>query len=142
MDHRREIDGLRTIAVLPVILSHAKFGLVPGGYLGVDIFFVISGFLITMMLVADMETGRFSLLQFYERRARRILPALTLVVAVTSLVAWFWLLPTDLQKYSASVVAVALFVSNFFFWQTDNAPRLGMPTRPNQGGHSWPAPPS
>lgn len=120
MDHRREIDGLRTIAVLPVILSHAKFGLVPGGYLGVDIFFVISGFLITMMLVADMETGRFSLLQFYERRARRILPALTLVVAVTSLVAWFWLLPTDLQKYSASVVAVALFASNFFFWQTDN----------------------
>ena len=120
MDHRREIDGLRTIAVLPVILSHAKFGLVPGGYLGVDIFFVISGFLITMMLVADMETGRFSLLQFYERRARRILPALALVVAVTSLVAWFWLLPTDLQKYSESVIAVALFVSNFFFWQTDN----------------------
>ncbi len=120
MDHRREIDGLRTIAVLPVILSHAKFGLVPGGYLGVDIFFVISGFLITLMLVADMEAGRFSLLQFYERRARRILPALTLVVAVTSLVAWFWLLPDDLLKYSQSVMAVALFASNFFFWQTDN----------------------
>jgi len=120
MDHRPEIDGLRTIAVMPVILSHAKFGLVPGGYLGVDIFFVISGFLISIMLLEDLETGRFSLIRFYERRARRILPALVVMIAVTSLFAWAWLLPAELKKYSDSLIAVALFGSNFLFWQTDN----------------------
>ena len=120
MIHRPEIDGLRAIAVMPVILSHAKFGLVPGGYLGVDIFFVISGFLITMLLMEEMAAGHFSLGRFYERRARRILPALVAVIAVVSVAAWLWLLPAELKKYSDSLIAVGLFGSNFLFWRTEN----------------------
>ena len=84
IDHYRpEIDGLRALAVLPVMLFHAGFGLLPGGYLGVDVFFVISGYLITSILLRDLQAGRYSIAKFYERRARRILPALLLVIAVS-----------------------------------------------------------
>ncbi|MCC5812078.1 MAG: acyltransferase, partial [Ectothiorhodospiraceae bacterium] len=75
MTYRPEIDGLRAIAVLAVILFHAGFSLFSGGYVGVDVFFVISGYLITTIIITDLERGRFSLRRFYERRARRILPA-------------------------------------------------------------------
>jgi len=74
--YRAEIDGLRAVAVLPVVLYHADVSLFKGGYVGVDIFFVISGYLITSIIIHELEHGRFSLLNFYERRARRILPAL------------------------------------------------------------------
>src|SRR3546814_12929100 len=76
MDYRREIDGLRAIAVVPVIFFHAGFSAFSGGFVGVDVFFVISGYLITSLILREREQGRFSLLTFYERRARRILPAL------------------------------------------------------------------
>lgn len=75
MQYRPEIDGLRALAVLPVVIFHASPNLLPGGFIGVDIFFVISGFLITRIIANEIETGQFSLLRFYERRVRRILPA-------------------------------------------------------------------
>jgi peptidoglycan/LPS O-acetylase OafA/YrhL len=80
MDYRREIDGLRAIAVLSVILFHAGFEVFSGGFVGVDIFFVISGYLITTILLAEKNAGTFTLANFYERRARRILPALFFVL--------------------------------------------------------------
>ncbi|WP_319771904.1 acyltransferase family protein [Breoghania sp.] len=113
--YRIEIDGLRSLAVLPVILLHAGFDLFGGGFVGVDVFFVISGFLIAGIIIRDLEAGRFSLVDFYIRRARRILPALTLVLLVTVPFAWAWLVPPDLEEYGKSTVAVTTFTSNFFF---------------------------
>jgi peptidoglycan/LPS O-acetylase OafA/YrhL len=118
MQYRPEVDGLRAVAVLPVLLFHAVPALVPGGYLGVDVFFVISGFLITGLLLDDLEAGRFSLLRFYERRARRILPALLVVIAVTLILAWALMLPRGFAVTARSAAAAAAFLSNVFFWQT------------------------
>ena len=118
MKYRREIDGLRALAVLPVILFHAGFTAFSGGFVGVDIFFVISGYLITTIIVAEMEQGSFSLLKFYERRARRILPALFFVMLCALPFAWFWMLPQDLRRFSASLVAVPVFASNVLFYLT------------------------
>lgn len=117
MDYRREIDGLRALAVIPVILFHAGFETFRGGFVGVDVFLVISGYLITTILWTESENGRFSLSGFYERRARRILPALFLVMAVCVPFAWFWLLPDDLKDFSQSLIAVPLFASNILFWR-------------------------
>lgn len=115
MDYRREIDGLRALAVVPVILFHAGLSVFGGGFVGVDVFFVISGYLITSILLLENEAGRFSVTRFYERRARRILPALFLVVAVCIPCAWIWLLPNDMLAFGKSVVAVVLFISNLHF---------------------------
>jgi peptidoglycan/LPS O-acetylase OafA/YrhL len=116
MDYRREIDGLRALAVLPVIFFHAGFEAFSGGFVGVDVFFVISGYLITRIILADLEQGKFSIANFYERRARRILPALFFVMLVCVPFAWVLLSPADLKSFSESLVAVALFFSNIFFW--------------------------
>lgn len=116
MDYRREIDGLRALAVLPVIFFHSDFNAFSGGFVGVDVFFVISGYLITSIILTEKEAGTFSLLGFYERRARRILPALFLVMLVCIPFAWLWLLPHDMKAFSESLVAVTAFVSNHFFW--------------------------
>ena len=116
MKYRKEIDGLRALAVLPVILFHAGFTTFSGGFVGVDIFFVISGYLITTIIVDEMDKGSFSLLNFYERRARRILPALFFVMLCTLPFAWYWMLPQDLKSFSQSLVAVPIFGSNFLFW--------------------------
>jgi len=116
MDYRREIDGLRALAVLPVILFHAGFERFSGGFVGVDVFFVISGYLITTIILAELEQGKFSIVNFYERRARRILPALFLVMLVCIPFAWFWLLPNDMKDFSQSLVAVSVFASNILFW--------------------------
>lgn len=117
MKYRREIDGLRALAVLPVMLFHAGFGAFGGGFVGVDVFFVISGYLITTIILAELEQGTFSIVNFYERRARRILPALFFVMLVCIPLAWWWLLPGDLKNFSQSLMAVTLFASNVFFWR-------------------------
>jgi peptidoglycan/LPS O-acetylase OafA/YrhL len=117
LKYRAEIDGLRALAVVPVILFHAGFELFSGGFVGVDVFFVISGYLITTILIEDMENNRFSLLNFYERRARRILPALFFVMLVCIPFAWMWMLPNQMKDFSQSLVAVSLFASNILFWR-------------------------
>ncbi|MEQ1617505.1 MAG: acyltransferase family protein [Terricaulis sp.] len=117
MQHRPEIDGLRAIAIIPVLLFHAGIGAVSGGYVGVDVFFVISGYLITRLIREDLEAGRFSILGFYNRRIRRILPALVFVVVATIVAALLFLTPTALSDFSKSLASVSAFASNFYFWK-------------------------
>jgi len=117
MKYRPEIDGLRALAVMPVILFHAGFNCFSGGFVGVDVFFVISGYLITTIILTELEDGKFSIIKFYERRARRILPALFFVMAVSIPFAWILLPPFDLENFSKSLIAVPIFLSNFFFWK-------------------------
>ena len=117
MKYRAEIDGLRALAVVPVILFHAGFELFSGGFVGVDVFFVISGYLITTILIEDLENQRFSIVNFYERRARRILPALFFVMLVCLPFAWMWMLPSQMKDFSQSLIAVSLFASNVLFWR-------------------------
>ncbi len=116
LSYRPEVDGLRAIAVVPVILFHAGFASFSGGFVGVDVFFVISGYLITSIIINELAQRNFSLLAFYERRARRILPALMTVVLASLPVAWFWLLPEHMKNFMQSIVGVATFSSNVLFW--------------------------
>ncbi len=116
--YRPEIDGLRAVAVIPVILFHAGVVWCKGGFLGVDVFFVISGYLITSIILGDRAVGKFSIATFYERRARRILPALFLVITVCIPFAVALMLPVELERFSKSTLAVLLFVPNVFFWLT------------------------
>ena len=115
MIYRAEIDGLRGLAVVPVILFHAGFELFSGGFVGVDVFFVISGYLITTMLIEDIENKRFSFVNFYERRARRLLPALFFVLIVCLPYVWIWMLPSQMKDFSASIFSVSVFLSNLYF---------------------------
>ena len=115
--YRPEIDGLRAVAVLPVIFFHAGFEIFKGGFIGVDVFFVISGYLITTILLNDLSNNEFSLFKFYARRAKRILPALFFMIIVCIPFSWIWMLPDQLKNFSNSVIAVALFVSNILFWR-------------------------
>ena len=116
MNYRPEIDGLRAVAVLPVILFHAGFELFSGGFIGVDIFFVVSGYLITTIIISEMADGNFSIVNFYERRARRILPALFFVMAACLPPALFWMVASDLKSFGQSLIAVSTFSSNILFW--------------------------
>ena len=116
MRYRREIDGLRALAVLPVILFHAGFTLFGGGYVGVDVFFVISGYLITWIILDEKASGTFTLTAFYERRARRILPTLFLVASVSVVFAWRWMSPPQMADFARSLIAVFLFSSNILFF--------------------------
>lgn len=124
LKYRPEIDGLRTIAVLAVIIYHAEifFGnnqLLKGGFFGVDVFFVISGFLITSIIMSEYHrTGKFSITNFYERRARRILPALFVVILVSLPFAWNLLLPSQLVDYAKSILSALAFGSNFYWDST------------------------
>ncbi|MFK7751211.1 MAG: acyltransferase family protein, partial [Sedimentitalea sp.] len=119
MQYRREIDGLRAVAVVPVILFHAGFQIFSGGFVGVDVFFVISGYLITTILITELARGDFSIVRFYERRARRILPALVVVVLACIPFAWLWMLPSQFEDFGQSVAAVGVFLSNVLFWAED-----------------------
>lgn len=116
MNYRRDIDGLRAVAVGSVILFHAGFKVFSGGFVGVDIFFVISGFLITSIILEESRTDSFSIAGFYERRARRILPALFLVFLVSIIAAYFIFLPYDLKRFSKSLIASCGFISNIIFF--------------------------
>lgn len=122
MKYRPEVDGLRAVAVLSVIMYHAQFVIFgrdwfQGGYIGVDIFFVISGYLITKIILSELrETGSFDYAFFYERRARRILPMLFVVMLASFPFAWRFLLPGDFIEYSKSILSAVFFGSNFFFY--------------------------
>src|SRR5262249_23765868 len=133
--YRSEIDGLRFWAVVPVILFHAGFGVFRGGFLGVDVFFVISGYLITSIIAPEAARGRLSIVDFYERRARRILPALYLIVALTIVGTWLVYRPSDFADFMASVAALTLFASNFLFWRTTDYFALHAETTPLL--HTW-----
>src|SRR5580704_9945996 len=115
--YRPDIDGLRALAILPVVFFHVGVPGISGGYVGVDIFFVISGYVIAQSLLSDLSERRFSILGFYERRVRRILPAF-LVMAVGCFVAALALLPPpDMADFSTSLASSAAFASNIYFWK-------------------------
>jgi peptidoglycan/LPS O-acetylase OafA/YrhL len=114
--YRPEIDGLRAVAVAPVILFHAGIPGWEGGYVGVDIFFVISGYLITSIIISEISRNAFSIVGFYDRRIRRIIPALAFVCLASIPAAYFYLTPSDLKGFGQSLVAITLFSSNFLFW--------------------------
>ena len=124
ISYRPEIDGLRAIAVLAVVFYHAElnfFDIKPfeGGFIGVDIFFVISGYLITSIILKEIKTtGSFSFSYFYERRARRILPALFLVILFSIPFAWSFLLPLNFIEFSKSILYSLGFSSNFYFYHS------------------------
>lgn len=116
---RADIEGLRALAVLLVLVYHSGFAKISGGFIGVDIFFVISGFLITTIIHADISNQSFSLKDFYGNRLRRIYPMLILVLTATTVFATFILTPSDLVSYSKSALAAILSSSNLFFWLDD-----------------------
>ncbi len=132
--YRPDIDGLRAVAVLGVVLFHAGLG-VPGGYVGVDVFFVISGFLITSLILKDLDRGTFSMVDFWERRARRIFPALAVVVVTCLLAGWFLMLPFGYLVLAQSAIALTFFASNFQFWRT--ADYFGPVAEENLLLHTW-----
>lgn len=117
MKYRRDIDGLRAIAVLAVVFYHAGVSYFPGGFVGVDIFFVISGYLITKVIVGESLAGNYSVVSFYVRRARRILPASYLVLVAVLLLGVILLMPLEIIGLSESVLATSLFASNVLFWK-------------------------
>lgn len=135
MKYRPEVDGLRAIAIIPVILFHAGFQMASGGFAGVDVFFVISGYLITSIILAEKEAGRFTIINFYERRARRILPALFFVMLLCIPMAWLLLAPQEMKDFSQSVTAVALFSSNILFWKESGY--FGMAAEMKPLLHTW-----
>ncbi|WEX11613.1 acyltransferase family protein [Chelativorans sp. AA-79] len=117
MKYRADIDGLRAVAVIPVVLFHAGLSQFSGGFVGVDVFFVISGYVISQSLLGDIARGEFSILNFYARRVRRIFPALFAVMIATFIYAYFVLLPSHFAAFSESLLAAATFVSNIYFWK-------------------------
>ena len=117
MNYRHDIDGLRSLAVLLVILNHAGFSFLPGGFIGVDVFFVISGFLITGIISTSISNKSFSFSDFLARRIKRLMPMLFVVVFVSTVIFSFILLPQDLSKYYRSILWVIFYGGNFFFWR-------------------------
>lgn len=115
--YRADIDGLRAVAVLSVLAFHMGISRMSGGFVGVDVFFVISGYLISSIIFAEIEAGRFSIIGFYERRIRRIFPAIFALLAIASCFATVYLLPTEFVNFAKSALAATLSASNFYFWQ-------------------------
>ena len=127
--YRPEIDGLRAIAVISVVIFHADFKInfanneynfLPGGYLGVDIFYVISGYLITHLILDSINNKTFSFLDFYERRARRLLPALFVVIISSIVAGYLLMLPPQFKDLSNSAISSLFFLSNFYFYFSEN----------------------
>lgn len=116
MKYRKEIDGLRAFAIIPVIFFHAGLQSFSGGFVGVDVFFVVSGYLIATLIISQLSINTFSLHHFYIRRVRRILPALFIMMLVSIPFAWILLLPSDMKEFSQSMVSVVIFLSNILFW--------------------------
>lgn len=133
-NYRPDIDGLRAVAVLPVLFYHAGLGF-GGGYVGVDVFFVISGYLITGLLLKDMDQGCLSLAAFWERRIRRIMPPLAVMVVATLVAGWVLLLAEDFRELGQSVVAQGILASNIFFWRESGYFEQASDLRPLL--HTW-----
>lgn len=115
LPYRPDLDGVRALAILPVLFFHADIAWFGGGFVGVDVFFVLSGFFMARVILNDLERGTFSFWEFYLRRARRILPALFVMIAATSTAAWFLLMPQEFEYFANSVAAAATFTSNILF---------------------------
>ena len=135
--YRPDIDGLRAVAVLAVVLHHLSASLVPGGYVGVDVFFVISGYLITRIISREMEEGTFTFARFYERRARRIFPALFAMLAVTLAVGYFLLLPSEYSATLRATLGTLFFSSNLVFWREMAAGYFAQDAKLNPLLHTW-----
>lgn len=135
MQYRRDVDGLRAVAVLPVILYHAGISAFSGGYVGVDIFFVISGYLITGIISAEISEGTFTVSNFYVRRIKRIFPALYFMMLVTIILSGFLLLPEHFRNFGKSIAATVFFSSNFFFWKQSGYFDAAAETKPLL--HTW-----
>ncbi|MFN3521831.1 MAG: acyltransferase family protein [Phenylobacterium sp.] len=133
--YRRDIDGLRAVAVTPVVLFHAGVSPFSGGFVGVDVFFVISGYLITSIIAGEIAAGKFTILKFYERRVRRILPALFATLAATAVASAILLLPRAFRDFGQSAVAATLFSSNILFWREGDYFGAGVLTKPLL--HTW-----
>lgn len=133
--YRPDIDGLRALAVLPIVGFHLGYQRVSGGYVGVDIFFVISGYLIGGILLSEIRNESYSLARFYVRRFRRIVPALVVTLLLTTLAMWFVAYPRPLIDYGRSLIAATLSVSNLFFWQTAGYFDTAADTKPLL--HTW-----
>ena len=135
MKYRPDIDGLRALAVVPVVLFHANVPGFAGGFVGVDVFFVISGFLITRVLLDDIAERRFSILAFYDRRLRRIAPALVAMLVAVGAAALVLMAPGAARDVQRSLISACLFASNFFFYSEGGyfaAPSHGKPLL-----HTW-----
>ncbi|WP_263488325.1 acyltransferase family protein [Mesorhizobium sp. CA14] len=133
--YRADIDGLRALAIVPVVLYHSGVPGFGGGFAGVDVFFVISGFLMASLISGEITRGDFSLLRFYERRIRRIFPALFAVLAASSIAAWFLLMPAELEYFARSLKAAALFTSNIQFEKESGYFDIGAQMKPLV--HTW-----
>jgi peptidoglycan/LPS O-acetylase OafA/YrhL len=134
--YRPEIDGLRALAVVPILLFHAGYAFLPGGFIGVDIFFVISGYLLGSIILREIDGGVFTVRRFYERRVRRILPALLATIFSTLLLGYFFLLPEEMLSLGKSSIGALLFVPNIVFWdQSSTYFGLDIATQPLL--HTW-----
>jgi len=129
-NYRPDIDGLRALAVLPVVAFHLGFRPFGGGFVGVDVFFVISGYLIGRLVLAEVASGSFSLARFYARRVRRLFPALFVMLAVTAAISWGVLYPTYFIDFGKSLASAALSASNLYFWATANYFDAPVETKP------------
>lgn len=134
-DYRPDLDGMRAVAILPVLLFHAGITGFQGGFIGVDVFFVLSGYFMARILLNDLDRGRFTLRQFYIRRIKRIIPALVTMIATSSIAAWFLLMPQELLYFANSVRAAALFTSNILFRQESGYFDLASDMKPLL--HTW-----
>ncbi len=113
--YRPDLDGLRALAVMAVVAFHLQFRFALGGFTGVDVFFTLSGYLITAIILADLHAGRFTLREFYVRRIRRIYPALAAALVGTAIAAWYFCLPVELRDFARSLIAASLSASNLYF---------------------------
>jgi len=118
--YRADVDGLRAIAVIPIVLFHAGYEWISGGFVGVDIFFVISGYLISSIILDQISRNEFSYLIFYERRIRRIIPALLAVLLATIVCGYFLLLPEEFTAVAQSSLAATISLPNIYFWLTSS----------------------
>ncbi|WP_246703350.1 acyltransferase family protein [Rhizobium sp. P28RR-XV] len=135
LTYRRDIDGLRALAIIPVVLYHAGIPGFSGGFVGVDVFFVISGFLMASLISNEIDRGEFSLVRFYERRIRRIFPALFAVLVASFIAAWLLLMPAEFAYFARSLKAAALFTSNIQFEKESGYFDIGAQMKPLL--HTW-----